>query len=1266
MTATYDAGLSIEQLFPDNTINEHVMETDMWAGSHSIIDLPEYTATVFPETINSSLETISYNPSLYKCFDEAVVNGLDNLIRNLGTAGDNAVTKIDVEYLPSGRIIVTNNGRGVPIGWHSVAKLWSVEMIFRVMFKGRAKNDREKKVTGDANRVGIKLANILSDEFTVETVCERDGKRTKYFQRFYKNNTACDEPIITENVSSAQYTKVSFMPSYAAIFKQDITNLHTYTQLCKLFCFRTYTAAAYAGFYSGGKCSVTFNGVKLSVACMSDIAQLMFGVTPAIIEPIKQTRGRAKKQPQVSADTITDNIVKVTTTTTDGNVVWEICVVIADNANASSKKSLAAITNINGVCVKAGRHITHVLDMITAGAKDAVMKKLKTIDIKFQPSYIYNNIFILINAQIPGVGWTGQRKDEAVCAANKVSGMIPDPAFIKKISEALSDRILAQVCTSSVVGTVDTKTNSDLSKYTPAGKCKKEPQKCSLLLPEGDSAASTVKTGITTKGPNGKEYLGWDYYGMLTLGGVIVNVRKDITVNIVDGKRIITLGKMLQKNTFFNTLIDVVGLDLTMSYNPDSPNYAKEIATLRYGAIIACVDQDHDGTGFIFPLICNLFAIFWPHLLAAGFVKKWDTPQRIAIHKRKNTVTEFFTDDDFKQWQQLDTSHNDTNYHIEYFKGLAGHDDEAITHMFSRFLTNVFTFLPDENTEPSLEMMFGHCTNARKLWLQTPIVMPTATELAQRRQLHKSSVTTLVHCEGKEHHLSNLVQKLPSAIDGMNESGRKILNGSIKAFSVYTERPDKDKMRLNVLMGHIFATEHYQHGDGSLLDSICGKALICVGGVQLPQLLPCSMFGTRRLGGDGDAGQARYIYAKINQRLVSKIYNPADYEVLEFIESDGEIAEPKYFVPVLPMQILEHIHMPATGWKIKVWARDALGVINTIKYLINTYTSTADILTKPIPQQQPHTRGFVGEFREIRGTLACFGNYIYDEQTRVCTITEIPIGSWTEKFARSLDKKATFTLNSGIVIKMFDGLAVDRSGTDSVRIEVTIAERDKATGIDPVDIINQFADGFTDGFEKYFNIYEYVDDQLNMIAVNGSVIEFKNYEDSLRYWFIERVRVYELRITRQRILLELEIDINKQILTYITSGTNIKDLSEPEAIELFKQNNYKMFAKSMLSGKHKGRFINTNSLVEMITQPPHASYDYLIATSDRDRLAPSIARLRILIAKLEAELHALNKSSTGGTFVGSAAFIDELGQIEQVIKDGYATNWKFGDTKVYT
>jgi hypothetical protein len=357
--------------------------------------------------------------------------------------------------------------------------------------------------------------------------------------------------------------------------------------------------------------------------------------------------------------------------------------------------------------------------------------------------------------------------------------------------------------------------------------------------------------------------------------------------------------------------------------------------------------------------------------------------------------------------------------------------------------------------------------------------------------------------------------------------------------------------------------------------------------------------------------------------------------------------------------------MPATGWKIKVWARDAISVIGTIKYLINTYAGTADALTKPIPTQQPHILGFKGEFREIRGTLACFGNYIYDEQTRLLTITEIPIGSWTEKFARSLDKKSTFTLNNGTIIKMFEGLPVDRSGTDSVRIEISIAERDKATNIDPVDIINQFADGFTDGFEKYFNIYEFVDDQLNMIATNGAVIEFKNYEDSLRYWFIERVRVYELRITRQRILLELEIDINKQMLTYITSGINIKDLSEDEAINLFKQNNYKMFAKSLLSGKHKKQFISTNNLITMITQPPHASYDYLIATSDRDRLAPSIARLRATIAKLEAELNTLNKQSAQGTFIGSAAFIDELNQIEQVIKEGQATNWKFGDVKVY-
>ena len=59
---------------------------------------------------------------------------------------------------------------------------------------------------------------------------------------------------------------------------------------------------------------------------------------------------------------------------------------------------------------------------------------------------------------------------------------------------------------------------------------------------------------------------------------------------------------------------------------------------LEYGSIIGFVDQDHDGVGFIFSLILNMFELLWPNLLQEGYVKRFVTPLRRAYPKKGGKV----------------------------------------------------------------------------------------------------------------------------------------------------------------------------------------------------------------------------------------------------------------------------------------------------------------------------------------------------------------------------------------------------------------------------------------------------------------------------------------------------------------------------------------------------------------------------------------------------------------------------------------------------
>lgn len=1253
----YNEGLTIEELFPDDSIQEHVKSSDMWAGALVPIDTVEYIVghddTDGLAAPNIYQAEISYPPALYKCVDEALVNAVDNTIRLIGTPGDNQTTRIDFNFDSRGRVTVKNNGMGVPVGWHEKAQKYSVELIFGVMFKGRKKIDKQSKITGDENRVGIKIANIMSTEFTVTTVYmdPNTKKRTKYQQTWRNSMRDVEKPIITNDVKEAQYTEVTFVLDYKDTFKTPLTPSY-YKQLNSLFHFRAYQAASYVGYYTKGKCTMYYNGRLVSVKNMSEFARIVY---PSSTVPVMTTTvGKDTEHP------------------------WEVTIAVAPNT-ASNKKGVASISNVNGIAVKTGRHIDALLDQIIEGVKTAITKRLKTsADIKFQPSYVYSNIHIFANTQIPGVRWTGQRKDEAICDGKKLTNHKLIQSYINKLSTALEGPIVSSIYDKdSVIGVEKTRRDPlKVEKYEKArlsGQGRgKQPQKCSLLLPEGDSAASMCQNGLTYKPTkNSPPLLGMDYYGIMTLRGVIVNVRKKVEIKEVSGRRVLSLTKDLATNDFFRAFTEAIGLDLNAKYDPTSSTYKKEFAALNYGCIIACVDQDHDGSGFIFPLLVNIFELLWPELLKSGFVKKWDTPRRRAYPKGGGKVIEFYSEHQYNQWVKSDPdNHNMSKYNFEYIKGLGGHEDEAVIGMFKKFHDNVITYYPDKQSAEAFEIMFGRSSDPRKDWLKTTIEPPNV-EAVERRDTEKTaSCTELIHHEGKEHALCNLGQKLWSSIDGMNESGRKILDGSIKFFANRAE-----KVKLVTLQGYITQHEHYQHGEASMHESMCGKAFICVGGVQLPQLLPKGNFGSRKQGGE-DHAQVRYIYTLLNKKLTKLLYPAEDYPNYKFVYEDGERAEPQYFVPILPTATLESVHMPAHGWKIQTWARDVFSVISKVRMLINSYDDERPLDMVPIAEIPPESRGFKGEFRYVRGKLHCFGNYIYDEATRTITITELPLRVWHGSYVEKLtETRGYYTVTPKTkttaekTIRMFKETPRNQSSNEYINIQIELENPDKSTGIDPLDVINNYTDGhWADGFEEYFDLHVPMTDNLSMISTEGSVVVFDSYEDILRYWFPVRKEFYAKRVKRALVLMEIEIQFLENIIRYVDEYKKLKisNIADSMAIGILSQHSYDRFNRGLLRSKGHvtspvDKYLSTDELKSAIINSPEATYDYLLDTTDRDKLQKATLARQQKLERLIKERDDLIAKANKGKFIGAIMWLEELTEIEDVIRKGFATNWQFSD-----
>jgi hypothetical protein len=60
----------------------------------------------------------------------------------------------------------------------------------------------------------------------------------------------------------------------------------------------------------------------------------------------------------------------------------------------------------------------------------------------------------------------------------------------------------------------------------------------------------------------------------------------------------------------------------------------------------------------------------------------------------------------------------------------------------------------------------------------------------------------------------------------------------------------------------------------------------------------------------------------LNKKLVQLLYPPEDLPNLEYRTEDGIQVEPEFFVPVIPTILIEDYELPATGWKVCMYARD--------------------------------------------------------------------------------------------------------------------------------------------------------------------------------------------------------------------------------------------------------------------------------------------------------------------------------------------------------
>jgi len=343
----------------------------------------------------------------------------------------------------------------------------------------------------------------------------------------------------------------------------------------------------------------------------------------------------------------------------------------------------------------------------------------------------------------------------------------------------------------------------------------------------------------------------------------------------------------------------------------------------------------------------------------------------------------------------------------------------------------------------------------------------------------KKTINEFLSTEYKEFALYVIENRaIPSYIDGFKPVHRKVAHVSSHVWKTGNEKT----IKIYQLSGKVSADVQYHHGDSSLNSAIINMAQKFKN--NLPLMMDEGQFGTLR---SPQPGAARYIGTKLNS-IFRYIY--LDDNLLEYNEEEGEVIEPKYFLPIIPMVLINGSSGIAVGFASNILNRDPNDIILACESIIKG---------KKIKSVAPRIPSFSGtciqdiDNHKKWNLLGAFKRV----NTTTIQITELPPSMTFEKYENILEK----LVENKTIVSYNDKCASDINYV----IKFTRSNLDKLTD---------------DKIIKLFSLSESQTENFNTLDENGQLKIFQSDIEIIKEFTIFRLSYYQKR--KDAIVAKLE------------------------------------------------------------------------------------------------------------------------------------------------
>lgn len=318
-------------------------------------------------------------------------------------------------------------------------------------------------------------------------------------------------------------------------------------------------------------------------------------------------------------------------------------------------------------------------------------------------------------------------------------------------------------------------------------------------------------------------------------------------------------------------------------------------------------------------------------------------------------------------------------------------------------------------------------------------------------------------------------RSLPNLMDGFKITQRKAM------YTIAMTLPKNAKpIKVAQFASAASKETSYHHGEKSMMDTIVKLAQEFPGSNNYPFLERHGQFGTRLSATGSDA---RYIHTALHKNW-DIFFKKEDQDIVEYLYDDEEKIEPKYFIPIVPLVLINGADGVGNGFKSAILQYDLQSVVKALKEVIKHGAVKTPLI--------PHINGFTGTITKVDRQVTFTGTLKIVHSTKII-ITELP-----PRFDNDKYKKLLNTLVEKKIIKEY----YNNSDEDKWEFTIDCPRDTTAMGVEKLTELFGLIGKVTENF-------------VGWGMDTTAPMTFQSPEALLEYWYDERIKLYDKSIKHQ-------------------------------------------------------------------------------------------------------------------------------------------------------